>query len=93
MDEPIESLLKAPDALTQLALEFGPRLLSATLVLVVGFFVMRWVAKLAAGGLERFPLEPPVRQLLLRIVRLLVWISVIEFLVFLGAVVVLRLAS
>ena len=28
---------------------------------------MRWVAKLAAGGLERFPLERPVRQLLLRI--------------------------
>jgi small conductance mechanosensitive channel len=72
VNEPIESLLKAPGTLTQLALEFGPRLLSATLVLVVGIFVMRWIAKLAEGGLERFPLEPPVRQLLLRIVRLLV---------------------
>jgi len=72
VNEPIESLLKAPGTLTQLALEFGPRLLSATLVLVVGIFVMRWVAKLAEGGLERFTLEPPVRQLLMRIVRLLV---------------------
>jgi small conductance mechanosensitive channel len=69
---PIESLLETPDALTQLAVEFGPRLLSATLVVVAGFFVMRWVANLAGRGLARFALEPPVRELLLRVVRLLV---------------------
>jgi small conductance mechanosensitive channel len=69
---PIDTLLETPDAVTQLAVEFGPRLLSATLVVVAGFFVMRWVAKLAERGLGRFTLEPPVRQLLLRVVRVLV---------------------
>ena len=70
--DPVETLLEAPDTLTRLAVEFGPRVLSAVLVLVAGLFVMRWIAKLAERGLARFTLEPPVRQLLLRIVRVLV---------------------
>ncbi len=51
MDDPIDSLLQTPDVLTQLAVQYGPRVLSALLVLVVGFFVMRWVATFAARGL------------------------------------------
>jgi small conductance mechanosensitive channel len=70
----MDALLEAPDAVTQLAMEFGPRLLSATLVLVAGLFVTRWAAGLAGRGLARFPLEPPVRELLLRVVRLLVFL-------------------
>jgi small conductance mechanosensitive channel len=73
LDEPIDTLLRTPDALTQLAVEFGPRLLSAALVLVAGYFVTRWIAKFAARGLQRFPVEPPIRELLLRVVKLLVF--------------------
>ena len=72
MADPLTKLLDNPGAVTQLAVQFGPRLLSAVLVMVVGVFAMRWTAKLAARGLDRFKLEPPVRQLLLRIVRVLV---------------------
>jgi small conductance mechanosensitive channel len=70
--DPIDTLLETPDTLTRLAVEFGPRVLSALLVLVAGLFVMRWIANLAERGLARFTLEPPVRQLLLRVVRVLV---------------------
>jgi small conductance mechanosensitive channel len=70
----MDAVLEAPDAVTQLAMEFGPRLLSAALVLVAGLFVTRWAAGLAGRGLARFPLEPPVRELLLRVVRLLVFL-------------------
>jgi len=70
--DPITPLLEAPDTVTQLAVEYGPRLLSAVLVLVAGYFVMRWVAALAGRSLGRFPLEPPLRELILRIVRVLV---------------------
>ena len=70
--DPVDVLLEAPDTLTRLAVEFGPRVLTALLVLVAGLFVMRWVAGLAERGLARFTLEPPVRQLLLRVVRVLV---------------------
>jgi small conductance mechanosensitive channel len=72
MANPVDALLETPDALTQLAVQYGPRVLSAVLVLVVGLFAMNWVAKLAARGLGRLPLEQPVRDLLLRIVRILV---------------------
>ena len=72
MDEPIETLQQTHDLLTRLAVEFGPRILSATLVLVAGLFVVSWVGRLAGKGLARFALEPPVRELLVRIVRLAV---------------------
>ena len=72
MANPIDSLLETPDTLTQLAVQYGPRVLSALLVLVAGVFVMRWVAKFAARGLSRLPLEQPVRELLLRVVKILV---------------------
>ena len=72
MENPLDTLLETPDTLTQLAVQYGPRVLSAVLVLVVGYFVMGWVARFAARGLGRLPLEPPVRELLLRVVRVLV---------------------
>ena len=74
MEKPIETLLDTPDVVTRLAVEFGPRLLSALLILVVGFFVTRWVARLVGRGLAKFPLEPPVRELILRVIRVLVFL-------------------
>jgi small conductance mechanosensitive channel len=65
-------ILETPDALTSLAVQYGPRVLSAVVVLVAGYFVMRWIAGFADRGLHRFPLEPPARQLILRVVKLLV---------------------
>ena len=56
----------------RLAVEYGPRVLSALLILVAGYIVMRWLAGLAARSLQRFALEPPVRELIVRFVRLLV---------------------
>jgi small conductance mechanosensitive channel len=73
MANPLDSLLETPDALTQLAVQYGPRMLAAILVLVAGFFVMHWVAKFAARGLGGLSLEPPVRNLLLRVIRIVVF--------------------
>ncbi len=73
MANPIDSLLETPDVLTQLAVQYGPRVLAATLVLAAGFFVMHWVAKLAARGLSGLSLEQPVRNLLLRVIRIIVF--------------------
>jgi small conductance mechanosensitive channel len=68
----IPDLLATPDVLTSLAVQYGPRVLSAVVVLVAGYFVMRWIAGFADRGLRRFPLEPPARELILRVVKLLV---------------------
>ena len=72
MANPIESLLETPDVLTQLAVQYGPRVLAALLVLVAGFVVMHWVAKFAARGLSRLALEQPVRDLMLRVLKIIV---------------------
>jgi small conductance mechanosensitive channel len=73
VDEPIETILETPDLVTRLAIEYGPRVLSALLVLVVGYLVMRWIAGFAERGLARFPLEPPARDLILHAVKLAVF--------------------
>ena len=72
MTDAIPDILETPDVLTGLAVQYGPRVLSAVVVLVAGYFVMRWIAGFADRGLRRFPLEPPARDLILRVVKLLV---------------------
>src|ERR1041385_669447 len=52
----------------------GPAIMSAILILVIGVFVARWVGKLAMTWLTRkeMQLEPPVRMLIVRVLRLMV---------------------
>lgn len=57
-----------------LALRFGPKVLAATLILGVGFFVGRYVSLWVDRGLNHVQMEPPVRLLLVRIARLLVMV-------------------
>jgi small conductance mechanosensitive channel len=57
-----------------LAIKFGPKLLVAILILVVGGFVGGYVARVVERALRRFDLEPPVRMLLVRLLRVLVFL-------------------
>ncbi len=50
-------------------------LISAIVVVIVGFIVARWVGKLMEKWLERKAMEPPVRMLLVRVVKLLVLVG------------------
>ncbi len=72
MNNPLDPLAHAKDTLLDLAVRFGPKLLVAILILVVGFFVAGWIARATGRGLHRLDLEPPVRQLLTRVARVLV---------------------
>jgi small conductance mechanosensitive channel len=74
MDEPLENILDTPDVAARLAVQYGPSLLSAALILLAGYFVARWTARFAAGGLRRFPIEPPVHDLILRTLKVLVFL-------------------
>ncbi len=68
----MDALEDTRDVVTRLVLEHGPALLAAVLIMIVGYFVMGWAAKLAARGLNHVSMEPPVRDLLLRGVKVLV---------------------
>jgi small conductance mechanosensitive channel len=72
MKEELTPLGHAKDTLIDLAIRFGPKLLTAILILKAGVFVANWIASAASRGLSRIDLEPPVRQLLTRVTRILV---------------------
>ena len=70
--DPLDPLAHAKDTLLDLAVRFGPKLLVAIFIMTVGFFAAGWVARAIDRGLHRLDLEPPVRQLLTRVARVLV---------------------
>jgi small conductance mechanosensitive channel len=72
MDEQLKALDQVSSTAIDLAMRFGPRLLVAILILVAGYFAGRWAGRAALGALARLQLDPPVRSLLERIVRVFV---------------------
>src|ERR1700727_3093284 len=72
MNDQLATIDHAKGTLLDLAVRLGPTLLVAILILIAAFIVSRWVARWFARALARIELEPPVRILLMRVVRLLV---------------------
>ena len=70
MNEHVESLNQVKTTVIDLAIKFGTRVFVAIVIIVVGIFVGRWVGKATARGLRKFELESPVRELLVRIVKI-----------------------
>jgi small conductance mechanosensitive channel len=72
MNTGLGDLGQVKGTLIDLGLRFGPKLLTAVVIMSLGVFVARWVAHSTARGLHRLELEPPLRQLLTRLARILV---------------------
>jgi len=68
MNEQVATISHAKDTMLEMAIRFGPRLLTAILILVAGFIAGKWVSGWFAGVLERRQLEPPIRALFTRFV-------------------------
>ncbi|HYL02987.1 MAG TPA: mechanosensitive ion channel family protein [Steroidobacteraceae bacterium] len=68
MNEQAASISHAKDTVLDLAIRFGPRLATAILILVAGFFVGRWVSGWLTRMLRHRDLEPPLLLLFSRIV-------------------------
>jgi hypothetical protein len=54
--ETIQTLI---DKLINMAMEFGPKLFTATVILVIGFFAGRWLGGVLNGWLNKLEMEPP----------------------------------
>ena len=67
MNSQIASFDQIKNTVLDLAIRFGPKLLVAILILVVGVMVSRWVSRWLLRALGRIELEPPVRSLLARV--------------------------
>jgi small conductance mechanosensitive channel len=72
MESELKSLGHAQVTLMDFALRFGPKLLVAILIIAAGLIVGRWVGRASDRVLDRIQLEPPVRLLIVRLVRILV---------------------
>jgi small conductance mechanosensitive channel len=62
------------DLTIDLLIRYGFQILGALVILGVGLFLARWVGNLIARWLERRHLEPPVRSLIVKVVRVVVLI-------------------
>jgi small conductance mechanosensitive channel len=71
MNSGVDSISQIKATLIDLAIRFGPKVLTATLILTAGVFIANWCARATARGLHRFELEPPLQMLLTRLVRVL----------------------
>lgn len=57
---------------TDLILRYGLQAVSAIVILVVGIFFAKWVGNVVYQRLTRVEMEPPVRMLLVRVVKMLI---------------------
>lgn len=72
MNEPLETLEHVKRTVLDLAIQFGPKVLVAVIIVIAGLLVGRWAARIVERGLRRVEIEPPVRELLTRIAYIFV---------------------
>ena len=74
MADPVETIEQVRTTVIDLALKFGPKLLAALIILTLGYLVGRWLSQWLERALLHIEMEPPVRTLIIRIVRLLIFV-------------------
>jgi small conductance mechanosensitive channel len=72
MNDQLETVDQVRRTAIDLAMKFGPKVLVAIIILAAGVFVGRWLGRATDRMLKRLHLEPPVRLLLVRIVKVVV---------------------
>lgn len=72
MNEHLQTLEHAQRTAIDLAIQFGPKVLVALLILAVGYFAGRWAGRVTDSMLLKFGLDESLRTLLNRIVRVVV---------------------
>lgn len=72
MNDQLGNLAHIQRVVIDLAIQFGPKVVVAIAIILAGFFAGRWVGRMLDIGLVKFKLELPIRQLLVRIVRIFV---------------------
>ena len=72
MEEPLKAIDQVSSTAIDLAMRFGPKVLVAILILAAGFYAGRWAGRATLGALARFQLDPPVKGLVEKGVRIFV---------------------
>ena len=72
MQSELKNLGHAETNATDLAIRFGPKIFTAIVVIAVGLVIGHWIGRASDRAFKRLQLEPPVRLLLVRFIRILV---------------------
>lgn len=72
MNDKLQTLEHAQQTAMDLGIQFGPRLVVALLILAIGFYAGRWVARVTDSTFAKLGLDATLRQLLKRLVRIAV---------------------
>ena len=64
--------MPAKELIVDLAIRYGFQVLGALVILGVGTLLALWIGNLTERPLQRWALEPPMRQLIVRVVRIVV---------------------
>jgi small conductance mechanosensitive channel len=67
MNDQLETLAHAKEKLVDMGANFAPKLFACLLIFVVGYFVTQWILGILRRWLGKLEMEPPVRELLLRV--------------------------
>jgi small conductance mechanosensitive channel len=77
MNDTVQQVAKWQDTIIAFLIQYGFQICGAIIILIVGVLIARWVGKLTDGWLAKHHLEPPIRLLLVRVVRLVVMVFVL----------------
>ena len=72
MDNTIQTVAKWQDAVITFLIQYGFKIVGAIVILVAGMILARVVGKWCDKWLGKHHLEPPIRLLFVRLVRLVV---------------------
>lgn len=72
MNDQLGNLDHVKRVVIDLTIQFGPKVLVAIVIIIAGIYAGRSTGRIIDGGLKKFNLDLPVRQLLVRIVRIFV---------------------
>lgn len=72
MDKPLAVFDQVQSVIVTQAVSFGPKLVVALIILVVGFYAGDWAGKAVRRSLQHLQLEPDLLQLIYRTIRVLV---------------------
>lgn len=72
MDKPLAIFDQVQSVIVTQAVSFGPKLIVAMIILIVGFYAGGWAGKVVRRSLQHLQLEPDLLQLIVRTIRVLV---------------------
>ncbi len=70
--EATDTIMMIKDLVIKFFLDYGFRLLGGMIILIIGIFIARWIGKIVMRQLSKKDMEPPVRMLIVRVIKLVI---------------------